>query len=175
MATKKPRQDFESEGEAQELEFTDRDDRQFWAAQDGSDQEFDETEDISALEVATERDTGRRMTGARVVGDPTESLEDLQREAQSQTGGTRGAQHTTLQGKQSTSSKSRTSQPSPKRSNPVTHDLRGAAEKRSGNADQQGITGHTVHDEDQRQSKVVSIRNDAKAAGHRTGSRNKAS
>ena len=77
-------------------------------------------------------------------------------------------------GKSTTGAKNPTGQHSPKRANPETRSDYGAAQRRSG-GDAQGITSHSTADEDNRQENVVAIRNDAKAAGRRTGSKRKAS
>lgn len=157
---------FEAEGEARDLEFTEQDQ-----------QAYDPSEDVEGWEAATESDTGRRQSDSKYVKGTVQARgqdqldRDLRLESTAQTGGSRNEEVTTMESKQSTRSKSRTSQPIPKRSNPMTSDIHGAAEKRSGGESVQGITSRPEGEEDRRQAKVVSIRNDAKAGGKRTGSK----
>src|SRR5947209_20350980 len=116
---------FATEGEANDLEFNDAGDRKFWAAQNGSDQQYDSSEDVEGWEASTVSDTGRRQSDSKFVKGTVQARgseqlsQDLALESTAQTGGDRNEEHTTLQGKQSTRSKSRTSQPIPKRSNPI--------------------------------------------------------
>ncbi|HEY0565506.1 MAG TPA: hypothetical protein VGC88_07975 [Terriglobales bacterium] len=180
---------FEREGEETGLEFNDRDDQTYWQqTQPGKNAQsmntprasetYDRSEDPSYWEAEeTMVNSGRRLAdSAKVKGTleapGSEQLEqDLELESQRQTGGSRSPNATSTQGKQDTQSKTRTSQPSPKRSNTETSSIHGAAENRGGDEQAQGITGRTEGEEDSRQKKVVSIRNDAKAAGKRTGSK----
>jgi hypothetical protein len=144
--------------------------------------EFDDSEDVDFWEAqTTESDTGRRVSDSSTVKDTVAPRgrkqldEDLALESQAQSGGDRAVQKVQAQGKSTTGAKNPTGQHSPKRANPETHSVYGAAQRRSGGGDAQGITSHSSGDEDSRQEKVVAIRNDAKAAGRRTGSKRKAS
>jgi len=184
--SKKPVSKFEAEGEAKELEFDDARDREFWNKQGEpaapENAAFDESEDAEYWESqTTESDTGRRQLDSTYVKGTVQARgreqldEDLALESQAQTGGTRNPERVSTQGKQDTKSKSRTNQPIPKRSNPLTHSDYGAAENRAADEKAQGITSRSEGEEDRRQSKVVPIRNDAKAGGARTGSKKKIS
>jgi hypothetical protein len=140
-------------------------------------QAYDGSEDVEFFEAAEETtNTGRRGSdSSKVKGDvqargQQQLRDDLQLESTAQTAGSRSPNVTSEQGKQDTNSKTRTSEAIPKRSNPVTHSDYGAAEKRRG-GQAEGITTHTVSEEDERQKKVVSERNDANAGGARTGER----
>ncbi|MEO8726997.1 MAG: hypothetical protein ABI383_12855 [Acidobacteriaceae bacterium] len=134
----------------------------------------------ASWEAETVANTGRRPTDSAYVKGTVPQREgereqaDLELEAQAQTAGNRGPLKTTVQRKHDTNSKTSTHEPSPKQSNPLTRSNHGAAEKRGGAPDAQGITAHGQEEEDQRQKKVVSRRDDAQAGGRRTGSKPRA-
>ena len=154
---------FEAQGEARDLEFDDSEDIEYWES---------EAETTNTGRRALDRPKVKNVASPGGSRDRKQVESDLDLESTAQTGGSRSGVVTSTQQK---SQRTQSNQPSPKKSNTETRSIHGAAGRRGGSEKSQGITAHARGQEDSRQKKVVSVRNDAKAAGRRTGAKRKAS